>query len=176
MSVPGVRREKAALSSGCKSHPATAPAGSNRSSHGGNKVAEASGCVSKSPWGCRARGPASKGGDQTDPRRGLLEQFHVFADQLRGEGGQPVTLPPGRARLVTSPSATGFPTAPKTMGMVVVAWRRGRRVNPGAHDGIDLERNQFGRESGEPLRLPFRPAIFDPNVASRCDRVHAVLD
>jgi len=42
-SALGVRREKAALSSGCKSHPATAPAGSNRSSHGGNKVAEASG-------------------------------------------------------------------------------------------------------------------------------------
>ena len=39
----GVRRGKAALSSGCKSHPATAPAGSNRSSHGGNEVAEAYG-------------------------------------------------------------------------------------------------------------------------------------
>jgi len=42
-SVVGVRREKAALSSGCKSHPATAPAGSNRSSYGGNEVAEAFG-------------------------------------------------------------------------------------------------------------------------------------
>src|SRR5580692_6495191 len=31
MSLMGVRREKAALSSGCKPHPATAPAGSNRS-------------------------------------------------------------------------------------------------------------------------------------------------
>src|SRR5882724_3406771 len=41
MSVWGVRRAKAALSSGCKSHPATAPAGSNRSSHGGNEMAEA---------------------------------------------------------------------------------------------------------------------------------------
>jgi hypothetical protein len=41
MSAMGVRRAKAALSSGCKSHPATAPAGSNRSSHGGNEVAEA---------------------------------------------------------------------------------------------------------------------------------------
>jgi hypothetical protein len=41
MSVRGVRRGKAALSSGCKPHPATAPAGSNRSSHGGNEVAEA---------------------------------------------------------------------------------------------------------------------------------------
>jgi hypothetical protein len=39
----GVRREKAALSSGCKPHPATAPAGSNRSSYGGNEMAEAFG-------------------------------------------------------------------------------------------------------------------------------------
>src|SRR5712672_1197969 len=42
-SALGVRRDKAALSSGCKSHPATAPAGSNRSSYGGNEVAEAFG-------------------------------------------------------------------------------------------------------------------------------------
>jgi hypothetical protein len=41
VSAIGVRRAKAALSSGCKPHPATAPAGSNRSSHGGNEVAEA---------------------------------------------------------------------------------------------------------------------------------------
>ena len=41
MSAYGVRRVKAALSSGCKAHPATAPAGSNRSSHGGNEMAEA---------------------------------------------------------------------------------------------------------------------------------------
>jgi hypothetical protein len=41
MSGLGVRRDKAALSSGCEPHPATAPAGSNRSSHGGNEVAEA---------------------------------------------------------------------------------------------------------------------------------------
>ena len=43
MSASPVRRDKAALSSGCKSHPANAPAGSNRSSHGGNEVAEAFG-------------------------------------------------------------------------------------------------------------------------------------
>ena len=43
MSAAGVRRDKAALSSGCKSHPANAPAGSNRSSHGGNELAEAFG-------------------------------------------------------------------------------------------------------------------------------------
>jgi len=39
----GVRRDKAALSSVCKSHPATAPAGSNRSSYGGDEIAEAFG-------------------------------------------------------------------------------------------------------------------------------------
>jgi hypothetical protein len=43
MSVHGVRRDKAALSSGCESHPANAPAGSSRSSYGGNEVAEAFG-------------------------------------------------------------------------------------------------------------------------------------
>ena len=42
-SASRVRREKAALSSGCEPHPATAPAGSNRSSHGGNEMAEAFG-------------------------------------------------------------------------------------------------------------------------------------
>jgi hypothetical protein len=41
MSAAGVRRDKAALSSGCEAHPATAPAGSNRSSDGGNEMAEA---------------------------------------------------------------------------------------------------------------------------------------
>jgi hypothetical protein len=39
----GVRREKAALSCGFKPHPANAPAGSNRSGHGGNDMAEAFG-------------------------------------------------------------------------------------------------------------------------------------
>ena len=43
MTAMGVRREKAALSSGCKSHPATAPAGSNRSRHGGDEMSEAFG-------------------------------------------------------------------------------------------------------------------------------------
>src|ERR1700676_163258 len=41
MSALGVRRAKAALSSGCKSHPATAAAGSNRSSHGGDEMGRA---------------------------------------------------------------------------------------------------------------------------------------
>jgi hypothetical protein len=43
LAASGVRRDKAALSSGCKSHPANAPAGSSRSSYGGDEVAEAFG-------------------------------------------------------------------------------------------------------------------------------------
>src|SRR5499425_3292611 len=43
MTALGVRRDKAALSSGCKSHPANAPAGSSRSSYGGDEIAEAFG-------------------------------------------------------------------------------------------------------------------------------------
>jgi hypothetical protein len=42
-SFKGVRRDTTALSSGCKSHPANAPTGSNRSSYGGDEIAEAFG-------------------------------------------------------------------------------------------------------------------------------------
>ncbi len=42
-SALGVRRAKAAFFSECKSHPAIAPAGSNRSGHGGDEMAEAFG-------------------------------------------------------------------------------------------------------------------------------------
>lgn len=42
MGVSGVGRAKAALSSGCKSHPTNAsPAGSNRGRHGGDEISEA---------------------------------------------------------------------------------------------------------------------------------------
>ena len=43
LTASGVRRGKATFSSGCEAHPATAPAGSSRSSYGGNEIAEAFG-------------------------------------------------------------------------------------------------------------------------------------
>jgi hypothetical protein len=46
-SASGVRRDKAALSSGCKSHPANAPAGSSRSSYGGDEILKPLECVSR---------------------------------------------------------------------------------------------------------------------------------
>ena len=42
----------------------------------------------------------------------------------------PVTFPPGRARLVTSPSLTGSETSTKTMGIVPVACLAGRVAVP----------------------------------------------
>jgi Protein of unknown function (DUF541) len=36
----------------------------------------------------------------------------------------------------------------------------------GGHDDIDLERNQFGRKSGEPLGLPLGISVFDHEVAA----------
>ena len=57
MAAKRVRRDKAALSSGCKSHPANAPAGSNRSSHGGDESAEAFGVAGSHIGDARVSGP-----------------------------------------------------------------------------------------------------------------------
>ena len=51
-----VRREKAALSGGCKSYPANAPAGSNRSSHGGDEPAWARRAVDEGVRSCPRAG------------------------------------------------------------------------------------------------------------------------
>ena len=56
----GVRRDKAALSSGCKAHPAIAPAGSNRSNYGGNEMVEAFGYEKKGGRMGRNYRPAAK--------------------------------------------------------------------------------------------------------------------
>ena len=44
-----------------------------------------------------------------------------FASSSEARPALPVTLPPGRLRLVTSPLRTGSETAAKTIGIVVVA-------------------------------------------------------
>ena len=46
-----------------------------------------------------------------------------------------------------------------------LAWRPGRGCACG-HDDINLERNQFGRESGEPLDLPLGISVFNHEVAA----------
>jgi len=70
-----VRRDKAALSSGCKAHPANAPAGSNRSSQGGDELAEASGKCEPRLGGC-----ASVRAVTRSERRASLENDDAQAD------------------------------------------------------------------------------------------------
>ena len=81
MSAFGVRREKAALSSGCKSHPTTAPAGSNRSSYGGNEVAEAFG-MRVTIYGDRASVQAVTRVNAEQALYGAFEVKHIFYTTL----------------------------------------------------------------------------------------------
>src|SRR5258708_446740 len=74
MSAMGVRRGKAALSSGCKSHPATAPAGSSRSSYGGDEIAEAFGKRVTNWW------QRECAGRNASERRASLEKDDAQAD------------------------------------------------------------------------------------------------
>ena len=106
--------------------------------------------------------------DETDPRHGLLEQFHQLADQLRSDGGQPrdIAARPRQAR--DEPLGYGIAGSTENNGEGRRRSFGGERAEcaTGAHDDIDLERNQFGRENGEPLRLALRPAILDQDVAT----------
>ena len=53
------------------------------------------------------------------------------------------------------------------MGIVLVACLAARAWGCAwGHDDINLERNQFGRESGEPLELPLGISVFDHDVAT----------
>ena len=94
MPVQGVRRDKAALSSGCKSHPANAPAGSSRSSYGGDKIAEA--------FGTRVMNWCECAGRNASERRASLEKDNAQAD--------PMTLS-GKADTAGLPSETIHPAA-----------------------------------------------------------------
>ena len=78
-----------------------------------------------------------------------------------------MTLPPGRARLLTSPLPTGSAAAAKTngdgSGLLLGGHGGGRACG---RDDINLERNQFGRKSGEPLGLPLGISVFDHEVTA----------
>jgi hypothetical protein len=50
----------------------------------------------------------------------LTQEFETFGGKL-GSCDKPVTLPPGRAKLLTKPLPTGSPTTANTTGMVDVA-------------------------------------------------------
>jgi hypothetical protein len=52
----------------------------------------------------------------------LSEKLQTFSTEFRRDHGQPVTFPPGRARLATSPCLTASPLPIITMGIVCVAF------------------------------------------------------
>jgi hypothetical protein len=69
--------------------------------------------------------------------------------------------------LVTSPLATASGGSSEDYGDSPgrVLGGQGRGCACG-HDHINLERNQFGRESGEPLEFAFGRSVFDHEVAA----------
>ena len=96
----------------------------------------------------------------------LLEQLQPLADELRRSmSDSPVMLPPGRARLATSPVSTGSPMIAMTIGN-----RRGRALGGQRarravrDDDVDLEPNQLGCQAGQPLVSALRPPVLDDDV------------
>jgi hypothetical protein len=106
--------------------------------------------------------------DPTEPRDGLREQFQTLADYLRGGGG-------GQSRdIAARPRKAGD----EPVGNRIGSTKEDNGYGPGrllggqglgcasGHEDINLERNQFGRESGEPRRLPPGISEFNHDVAA----------
>lgn len=79
----------------------------------------------------------------------------------------PVTFPPGRLKLPTSPSATGSPPVLKTIGIVVVSLFAASAacVVPGVAINGNLQADQIGRKFRQSIVALRRPAVLDCNVA-----------
>ena len=78
-----------------------------------------------------------------------------------------MTLPPGRARLVTNPVATGSGTVredDRNNRGRLLGGQSGSRAR--GHNDIHLERNQFGRKGRERLELSLGIAVFDHDVTA----------
>jgi hypothetical protein len=104
-----------------------------------------------------------EGSDLGHPRNGLLELFQTLTDELRREKGQPrdIATRPRKARDESARDSHRD------------NWEGPGRLLDGqggdcggGHDDVNLERNQLGRESGEPLELPFGRSVFDHEVAA----------
>src|SRR5262249_13503699 len=79
----------------------------------------------------------------------------------------PVTLPPGRLRLATSPAATGSIADEKTIGIVVVAaFAASTEGVPAAAITATCRRTSSAASAGKPIVVTLRPAIFDRHVAA----------
>src|ERR1700730_10972435 len=118
VSACGVRRAKAALSSGCKPHPATAPAGSNRSSYGGDEIAEAFGMRATNWW------QRECAGRNASERRASLEKDNAQADPTAISG-----------KADTAGGSEQSNTLSRCAGVLATACTQGKRTQHGKPQG-----------------------------------------
>ena len=109
--------------------------------------------------------------DLNDPaaaRNGLLEHLQTLCDELRGEEGQPrdIAARPRKAGDEPAPNRIGSSSEHNGEGPGRLLGGQGGECASCSHDDINLERNQFGRKSGEPLGLPLGTSVFNHEVAA----------
>ena len=76
-----------------------------------------------------------------------------------------MTLPPGRARLVTRPLPSGSAASANTIGIVEVA-RLAAGLRCPRDDDVDLAVDELGHDLGRALDTSLCPAILDRHVAA----------
>ena len=125
--------------------------------------------LSSFSWSCSAMAPTPNRRSPT--RRSLgtaslsISSLLVFRSGAKLE--KPVTLPPGRARLATRPSATASPTATITMGIVVVAFFAAvAGPVPKTTIRSTLRRTKSAASSGPRPSFPSRKPILDGEILS----------
>src|SRR6185295_5631688 len=106
--------------------------------------------------------------DQADLRNGLLELFQTLADELRSDVGQPREIAAGVRQAGDEPvcDRIGGRAEDNREDPRRFLGRQGGGCASTGHDDINLERNQFGRKSREPLDLPLGRSVFDHDVAA----------
>ena len=73
----------------------------------------------------------------------------------------PVTFPPGRARLATNPVPSGSADNANTIGMVVVTCLALSAPAEIRKNDVDLKPDELGRDVGIAFGMALSPAIFD---------------
>ncbi len=105
--------------------------------------------------------------DPTDPRNGLLEQFQTLADELRGDVGQPRDIAARPRKAGDEPARNRIGSRSEDNGEGPGRLLGGQSLGcASGQDDINLERNQFGRKSGEPLGPPLGISVFNLDVAA----------
>ena len=97
---------------------------------------------------------ASRSKPRASRRRDLLEQLQPLPAQAEFELHESVALPPGRARLSTTPAPTGSIACGKTIGTVRVTCCTASAARARDQDDVWLERDQFHRGLGCARRSP----------------------